>query len=478
MPQFLVPDRKQLVLLTQVDLSSVASPGSAVAIIDEMVEALDTCEIESQYDVASESGRPPFHPKTLLKVALLALQSCRFSLRKMEEDTRNNLAYKWLTGDVVIDHSTMGYFLARFHQEIVELFGQVVRICEEQELLNFDLLAIDSMKLRANANYKRSKTLEGLSKEEAALEHRIGELLRGAGEEQDARELKTLQARKAKVDKAKRVLAERIETKTQKASPKEIERVFQSEKVNITDTDARIMQQANGENNTAYSITTTTDVGSDVVTHFQVNEQNDDVGALIQAIKGSRRKTGRRHEEVEADAGFSSIENYAALESDRQNALIPDRFIEVGESGTQQAYSRNRFRYQRGNDAYRCPEGKTLRKSGTRTYDGRRYDRYQNPKACAQCGVRRECTTADYRTILRDHQEDVRDRMRHRLKLKRSKKRYNQRAHAAEAQYGNVKWNLKFRAVFRRGRDKIAMEVALLFMLHNFFKIARSSAWA
>jgi len=53
---------------------------------------------------------PLFIRKTLLKVALLALHSCRFSLRKMEEDTINNLAYKWLTGDMTIDHFNDGTF--------------------------------------------------------------------------------------------------------------------------------------------------------------------------------------------------------------------------------------------------------------------------------------------------------------------------------------------------------------------------------
>ena len=51
-----------------------------------------------------------------------------------------------------IDHSTMGYFLVRFCKEIVGLFTQVVKICQEQGRLDFDLLAVDSLKLRANAN--------------------------------------------------------------------------------------------------------------------------------------------------------------------------------------------------------------------------------------------------------------------------------------------------------------------------------------
>jgi len=41
----------------------------------------------------------------------------------------------------------MGLFLATVAEEIVELFGQVVASCAEQNLIEFDLLAIDSVKL-------------------------------------------------------------------------------------------------------------------------------------------------------------------------------------------------------------------------------------------------------------------------------------------------------------------------------------------
>jgi transposase len=179
MPAFLIPNRSQMLLLTQVDLSTVAPEGSAVHIIDDLVESLDTYAIEESY-VGSDNGRPPFHPKTLLKVALPAIHSCWFSLRKIEEDTINNLAYKCLTGDMTIDHSTMGLFLARFVEEIVELFSQVVASCAEQNLIEFDLLAIDTVKLRASANYKQSKTLEGIKKEENKIAERLKEVLETA----------------------------------------------------------------------------------------------------------------------------------------------------------------------------------------------------------------------------------------------------------------------------------------------------------
>jgi transposase len=225
MPAFLIPNRSQM-LLTQVDLSTVAPEGSAVRIIDDLVDSLDTRAIEESYEVGSDNGRPPFHPKTLLKVALLAIHSCRFSLRKIEEDTMNNLAYKWLTGDMTIDHSTMGLFLARFFEEIVELFSQVVASCAEQNLIEFDLLAIDTVKLRASANYKQSKTLEGIKKEENKIAERLKEVLETASDAKSAEveEVLALKRRAQRVQEARKVLLQRLAEKSREAGEKKSKR--------------------------------------------------------------------------------------------------------------------------------------------------------------------------------------------------------------------------------------------------------------
>ncbi len=130
---FIKPNREQHLLLTEVNLDSIVPLGSPLRYIDELVELLDTSEIEKDYDLESEQGRNPIHPKTFIKVGLFALYNLRFSLRKMEYDTQNHLGYKWLTGDKAIDHSTIGKFLAKFSDEIVELFSQVVMICREHD---------------------------------------------------------------------------------------------------------------------------------------------------------------------------------------------------------------------------------------------------------------------------------------------------------------------------------------------------------
>ena len=58
-----------------IDLAPVGSP---LRTIDELVESLDTGEIEKAYDLDSPQGRNPFHPKTFIIEAVPKLAVCVF----------------------------------------------------------------------------------------------------------------------------------------------------------------------------------------------------------------------------------------------------------------------------------------------------------------------------------------------------------------------------------------------------------------
>ena len=64
--------------------------------------------------------------------------------------------------------------------------------------------------------------------------------------------------------------------------------------------------------------------------------------------------------------------------------------------------------------------------------------------------------------------------MQLKLQEEKNKELYNQRAHACESPYGQIKHNLKYKIMMRRGIVKAKMEMALLFMLHDMMRIHRS----
>ena len=135
-------------------------------------------------------------------------------------------------------------------------------------------------------------------------------------------------------------------------------------------------------------------------------------------------------------------------------------------------YDRSKFIYEEAADSYICPCGEILSKMGEVAVHGRIYERYGNAAACQRCTVRKGCTRGRFRSICRDQNEEVQERMRARLRVEENVKKYKKRAHAAESPCGHAKRNLKFTYVMRRGIEKVRMELALLFMLHNIMKVA------
>jgi len=462
-------------MLTEVNLATVAPVGSDLRSIDELVNQLTTSEIEKNYDLETPQGGIPLHPKTMIKVALYALHNCRFSLRKMEEDTKYHLGYRWLTGDETIDHSTMGKFLCRYKKELPELLSQVAMIGVEHELIDFEVLNIDTVKIRANASYKQFRTSEGIRKEQEKLRKRIKGLIEKSCWADD-REEEVVRSRLNKLETAKRELKERIDERAAGKTDRERERIEKKERINITDHDCGLMQQANGETNSAFAITMATDSANDFIVHVEVQEMPSDVEALMPAVQGSRDMTGGRHETVNADAGFASIENLEKLEVECQNALIPDRRHEAEIRGelSKGDYDRSRFIYDDSKDCYICPQGCELKRIASVAVDNRIQQRYGNKKACKTCEFRSQCTRGSYRIVSRDRNEAAKERMRERLSRDENKKIYKLRAHCIESPFGQIKHNLKYRIFMRRGREKVKMEISLLCMLHNLLKIGHA----
>ena len=227
----------------------------------------------------------------------------------------------------------------------------------------------------------------------------------------------------------------------------------------------------------AYSNTTAADTKADIIMHYQVNESDNDNTALLPAIAGSEANSGKAHETVDADSGFSSFGNLEKLAENEQSALIPDKRFDIDQRNEQKRgdYDRSHFQYDADKDVYTCPVGKTLEKESTFQVNGRTQHRYSNPDACLNCPFKNECTTGVNRTITRDANEKIKEQMRQELLKPENKEIYKLRAHTAESPFGNIKHNLKYRFLLRRGRERVKIEIGLLCILHNILKIAKYS---
>lgn len=80
-----------------------------------------------------------------------------------------------------------------------------------------------------------------------------------------------------------------------------------------------------------------------------------------------------------------------------------------------------------------------------------------------------ECSS--FRLIARDEREYLKDQMRKRFEQKENQEIYKKRSYTAERPQAQIKHNLKFKMFMRRGKEKVAMETALLLMLANIMKL-------
>ncbi len=470
--KFKEPERNQQILMTHVNLNSMAPVGSPVWIIDKIVQDLDTSDIEKNYKLDVITGQRPIHPKTLLKVSLYAIHSCRFSLRKMEYDLEHSLDYRWLSGDIRIDHSRFGKFLSINKESIVKLFTQVVMLAAEEGLIDFEILCIDSLKLRANASYKQERNMESIQSEMVRIEAKLTELLSKVEKnEEDSEQVRKLEMRNAKLANSAKVLSKRINEAKEGKTESVKNKIEKETTINITDNDAHKMQDRNGEINSKYSISMGVDTQSDVISSFQVNENDNDAAALLPIIQGARENTDDKHKLTAQDSGFSSIHNLEELEKIEQASLMPDKMFEADKE-TKNPFARVHFIFDEEKNCYTCPVGTVLHyTSQYHDMDGRLRYRYENVYECARCSHFASCCKGERKSISRDHKEGLKETMRENLEKEENKELYKKRAHSAECPTGHIKHNLKFKTVMRRGIEKIKMEVSLLFTLHNILKI-------
>src|ERR1700737_3031858 len=106
----------------------------------------------------SESGRPSIDPELLLRMLLIGYLYGVTSERKLVEELRMHLAWRWFTGlgfdQEIPHHSTFSKNRHRRFQEsklFEQLFEQIVRQCVEVGLVQGTHLSVDGSFVEANA---------------------------------------------------------------------------------------------------------------------------------------------------------------------------------------------------------------------------------------------------------------------------------------------------------------------------------------
>ncbi|ORC27000.1 hypothetical protein B4O97_19070 [Marispirochaeta aestuarii] len=206
----------------------------------------------------------------------------------------------------------------------------------------------------------------------------------------------------------------------------------------------------NGQLKPGYNIQAGTENG--FVTSYALYPNPTDTRTLLPHLKSFRDQFGAYPENLIADKGYSSLENYKQLEESNIKAFIKYQHWDQEKQKRSKKYRYRywRFQYNAEQDCMVCPEGEKLQFKGehSRKYRSGRIDYYRTyeGKTCMQCSVRNKCTTSENRTVqINLERLRLNQRAREQLETPEGRQLYRRRKFEIETVFGQIKGNQQFR---------------------------------
>ena len=144
-------DRRQATLLPD-SLEDYVTEDNPVRVVDVFIDELDLEALGFSGVVPEETGRPAYHPATLLKIYLYGYLNRIQSSRRLERETQRNIEVMWLTGRLMPDFKTIADFRRDSGPAIRAACAQFVVLCRQFNLFTRTIVAIDGSKFKAVNN--------------------------------------------------------------------------------------------------------------------------------------------------------------------------------------------------------------------------------------------------------------------------------------------------------------------------------------
>ena len=167
-------DRKQAVLIPET-IDQLISDNNPVRFIDAFVNSLAVVDFGFRDLSLNKNGRPPFHPKDLLKLYIYGYLNKIRSSRGLEKECKRNIELIWLLKGLVPDHNTISNFRKDNPLAIKKVFRATVNIAKNLDLIGGILVAGDGTKLRAQNAKKNNYNQKKIDRHITYIENKLAE---------------------------------------------------------------------------------------------------------------------------------------------------------------------------------------------------------------------------------------------------------------------------------------------------------------
>ena len=499
-------NRKQNLLLPP-SLDELVPENHMVRVVDAVIDRLDISDILSTY---RGGGNSAFNPKMMLKVLVFAYLSNVYSSRRIEELLKRDIYFMWLAGMKRPDFRTINYYRGkRLKEGFDTVFTQVVRLLHEEGFVSLKVQYIDGTKIESVANKYTFVWRGSVEKYDARLKAKTEALLRQieqnhaienqenpVPEELTAEEVaKRVERIKEKVDadnlgKEERKALKQIETDSvprMNRYREQLETMGSRNSYSKTDPDATFMRMKedamlNGQLKPGYNVQISTE--NQFITNFGIYQRPTDTLTMISYLESFKARYGMQSEEIVADSGYGSEENYEYMFSNGMTPYVKYNMFHVEQ---RRGYRNNPFRvsnlfYNPDDDFYVCPMGQKLnfiRQEKRYTASG-----YQQTVSvyragrCEGCPLRGQChkSKRDRQIEVNHTLDDYKARARELLTSEQGIKHRSNRPIEPEAVFGQIKECGRFRRLRLKGLTGAKIDFGLKALAHNLRKLAQ--AWA
>ena len=331
-------DQKQSLLLSP-NIKDWLPQGHLARFISDLVDELDLTPIYAYYE-QEERGAPPYDPRMMTKVLLYAYATGVQSSRKIEKKQVEDIGFRYLTANNFPNFRTISDFRKHHIDTLEHLFVQVLLLCEEAGLVKLGIVAVDGMKVKANASLQNSKNYKTLCNLEEELRRKVREMLQGAeqideeedrlfGEDKRGDELppgfQSQKERLQRIREAKEQLEKKQKQRYQKYQQNQEERKQKEKesgkklrgrkpypvskepdtklKANTTDPESRIMKTRTGFIQ-GYNGQAMVDVDSQVIVAADLVQDENDKHQQRTLVEKLRYYLGRLPDKLTMDAGY------------------------------------------------------------------------------------------------------------------------------------------------------------------------------
>lgn len=498
------------------NIDCIIPEDDSVRLLSQFIEEMDLTELYKTYFRVRKNQATP---RQMLKIMIYAYMNHIYSSREIETACLRDINFMYLLeGAPAPDHATIARFRSmHFAQCSERIMAEVTTLLYQLGEISGETIFIDGTKIEACSNKYSFVWKKAVTKSQAKLLEKLAAFVEACEEEYGIKlvyqnrvtihNVKSLRRKLYKLSKEENITFVHGIGKRKTPLQRSIEQLEEylsklkeyTKKVHIcgernsyskSDHDATFMRMKedamkNGQLKPAYNLQHGVD--SEYITWLTVGPQPTDTTTLIPFLKSMEEHLSFKYQNITADSGYESEENYIFIEKNQQLAYIKPSNYEISKTRNYRTdiSRRENMTYDAQNDCYICKNQKKLIVTGIR-YEKSKTG-YRSEKTTYGC---EDCTGCPYKTscikgnnskipmekrtkhlqVSKLFQKKREEDLQRILSDKGCELRMN-RSIQAEGSFADVKEDMGFRRYLCRGKQNVLAESILMALAHNINKL-------